>query len=59
MRQKHYTIAEAVEQTRMSAPWFRKMIRLKRIKHLRIGGRVFITSDTIDSLLQDGIVEAE
>ena len=51
------TVNEAAKQTRMSVSWWRKMVFEKRIKHLKIGRRVFIPADVVDELLNNSIVD--
>lgn len=58
METKHLTIKEAAKKTRLSQAWFRQRVYEKKIKHLRIGGRIFIPVEVVASLLKDGIVEA-
>lgn len=53
----HLSIKEASKITKMSQSWFRKSIMNKSIKHLKIGSRVFIPTETIKKLLTKGIVE--
>jgi hypothetical protein len=56
---KNYTIAEAAKISRMSAAWWRKQVFEKRVRHLKVGARVFIPEQTLSDLFQSGIVEPE
>jgi len=52
-----YTVKEAAEKSKMSVAWWRKMIFEKKLRHLRIGNRVFIPETTIEELFKNGVVE--
>jgi excisionase family DNA binding protein len=54
---EHYSVSEAAERTGMSVAWFRSMLNQRKMRHFRIGRRVFIHAATIDQLITDGTVE--
>ena len=51
------TVPEAAEHTRLSLSWWRKAIMDKKIKHLKIGGRVLIPQSAIEELFKNSVVE--
>jgi hypothetical protein len=52
-----HTVPEAAETTRLSPSWWRKSIFEKRVRYVKLGGRVFIPQATIEKLIASGIVE--
>ena len=54
-----HTIPEAAETTRLSPSWWRKAIFQKRVRYVKLGGRVFIPQATIEKLILSGVVEPE
>ena len=56
---KPLTVNKAAEKTRMSVSWWRKMVFEKKIKHLKIGRRVFIPPSVVDDLFENSIIEAQ
>jgi excisionase family DNA binding protein len=51
------TVKEAARRSNMSVPWWRKKIRDREVKHLRIGRKVLIPKDTIRELFKTCTVE--
>jgi len=54
-----HTVPEAAETTRLSPSWWRKAIFQKRVRYVKLGGRVFIPQATIEKLILSGVVEPE
>jgi len=54
--EKNYSIAESSEKIGMSPSWFRQKISQREIKFLRLGGRIFITGETLINLMRDAVV---
>jgi excisionase family DNA binding protein len=57
MTEKHYTIKEVAEQSRLSVSWWRQRISKKEMRYLKIGRRVFVPESTLQKMFTDGIVE--
>ena len=57
MTEKHYTIKEVAEQSRLSVSWWRQRISKKEMWYLKIGRRVFVPESTLQKMFTDGIVE--
>jgi len=57
MTEKHYTIKEAVEQSRLSVSWWQQKISKKEIRYLKIGRRVFVPESTLQKMFTDAVVE--
>jgi excisionase family DNA binding protein len=52
-----FTVPEAAEITRLSLSWWRKKIMDKKIRHLKVGGRVLIPQSAIQELFENSVVE--
>jgi len=50
------TVEEVAEKLRMKEPTIRDWIYSKKIPVLRIGRRVFIRRETVERILQDGLI---
>jgi excisionase family DNA binding protein len=57
MTEKHYTIKEVAEQSRLSVSRWRQRISKKEMRYLKIGRRVFVPESTLQKMFTDGIVE--
>ena len=57
MTEKHYTIKEVAEQSRLSVSCWRQRISKKEMGYLKIGHRVFVPESTLQKMFTDGIVE--
>lgn len=57
MTTNHLTIDEAAAISKMSKAWWRKQIFERKVKHIKIGRRVFILKSTIEELMVNGVVE--
>jgi excisionase family DNA binding protein len=51
------TVAYAAKKTAMSISWWRSAIRERKVRFVRIGGRVLIPRSVIHDLIKDGTVE--
>ena len=57
MTEKHYTIKEVAEQSRLSVSRWRQRISKKEMRYLKIGRRVFVPESTLQKMFTDRIVE--
>jgi excisionase family DNA binding protein len=53
--EKLLTVREAAQELRMAELWVRKKIHEGRIKHIKMGGRYFISQEEITRCKKDGI----
>ena len=57
MTEKHYTIKEAAEQSRLSVSWWRRRIADQEVRHLKIGRRIFVPESTLQKMFADTAIE--
>lgn len=48
--EKKFTIKEAAEKSGMSQSWWRLRILNKKIRYIKVGGRIFIPESTLDGI---------